>query len=69
MGFRGGSYRDIHTLPHGGKLHCHHIIPKGCLRTAGLDPRRGPVIQMVDEDHKGTDTWAWAKRLAPPAAG
>lgn len=62
MGFRGGSYREIHALPHGGRLHCHHIIPRESLLAVGLDPNLGPVIQIVDDDHRDTDTWGRLKR-------
>lgn len=60
MGFRGGSYREVHALPHNaadGPLQCHHLIPNRALKDAGLDPDLGPAIQMTYSDHKDTETW------------
>lgn len=60
MGFRGGSYRDVHALSHNsedGLLQCHHLIPKKSLQDVGLNPDLGPAIQMTYADHKDTETW------------
>lgn len=62
--FRGGSYQEIHNairghheLPDGDLLHCHHIIPQQSLKACGLDPSKGPSIQMVRSDHVDTGTY------------
>ena len=41
MAPRGGSYREIHSLPHDfedGRTECHHLIPADCLQAVGIDP-------------------------------
>ena len=44
MGPRGGSYREIHSLPHdfeGGQTECHHLIPADCLQAGRNRPCAG----------------------------
>lgn len=62
--FRGGSYETVHKpirgrhdVPGGVVIECHHVIPQQSLKACGLDPAKGPSIQMVRSEHRETGTF------------
>ena len=48
--YRGGPHSQT-KLPVGDKLESHHMPSRKSLEDSGIDPEKGPAIQMEPEDH------------------